>query len=121
MHEKSVLVVEDDENIREVLQLVLESEGYLVHTAENGQEGVKFLKENAETSLILLDLMMPVMDGWAFLEQRKLDPRLAAIPVVVLSASGLSEKPEGATAFLSKPVELHNLLRVTQSHCLKVA
>jgi CheY-like chemotaxis protein len=106
----SVLIVEDDEQIRETLGLILELEGYSVRSAANGQEALALLRESP-TSLIILDLMMPVMSGWEFLAEREKEESLAAIPVVVMTAGSRSdERPRNINAFLSKPVELEELL-----------
>lgn len=81
-----ILVVEDDSDIRETLQQVLELEGYRVATAANGHEGLAALETGERPSLILLDLMMPVMSGAEMLDHLRTDERLADIPVVVVTA-----------------------------------
>src|SRR5919206_1695644 len=87
-----VLVVEDDFAIRETLRELLEDEGYRVAWAANGKEALARLHERAPR-VILLDLMMPVMDGWEFRVAQQRDPALASIPVVVISADhGLEQK-----------------------------
>jgi CheY-like chemotaxis protein len=83
-----VLVVEDDQDVRTSLVQVLEGEGYVVSAAENGREALDMLRAPAQLpELILLDLMMPVMNGRHFLEEQSRDPRLAPIPVLVMTAS----------------------------------
>src|SRR4051812_33573838 len=112
-----VLVVDDDEDIRESLREVLEAERYTVRTATDGQDALAVLAEAAwRPCLILLDLMMPVMNGWEFLKVLKADACLAAIPVVVLSAS--SSTVEAATVILRKPIALDTLLDVVRAHCV---
>lgn len=110
---KKILIVEDDADIREVLVQVLEFEGYQVVSAENGREALDRLNIGEPPGLILLDLMMPVMDGWRFRDAQLQDPKLAGIPVVVLSADGnLQQKASiiHAAGYLKKPVELETLL-----------
>jgi CheY-like chemotaxis protein len=117
------MVVEDDFAIRETMTEVLEGEGFTVTCACNGAEALDRLDAGNPPGLILLDLMMPVMDGWAFRVAQRLDPRFAAIPVIVLSAGfGRDDRLDvlGAAAFLPKPFELGSLLdaveRVVQTH-----
>src|SRR5690349_16993945 len=90
---RRVLVVDDDADIRETVSLILEDEGYEVQSAQDGAAALGVLRAGPLPDVILLDLMMPVMNGWQFREQQTRDPRLAAIPVVVLSAdSSLRDK-----------------------------
>jgi CheY-like chemotaxis protein len=110
-----VLVVEDDVDVRRAIVQVLQDEGFRVHTAENGQVALAQLRAaaTAPPCVILLDLMMPVMDGWSFRATQLRDPSLAHIPVVLLTAdSGAAEKAEIARAngALRKPVDLQLLL-----------
>jgi CheY-like chemotaxis protein len=103
-----VLVVEDEPVTRQALVLVLEAEGCTVAQAGNGQEALELLRGGLRPGVILLDLAMPVMDGWQFLRERERDPALAVIPVVVVSAvsSGQARAAAlGAVAFLHKPVD----------------
>ncbi len=81
-----VLVVEDDDDVREALVLLLDSEGVNAVGATDGRDAIDRIKAGFRPSLILLDLMMPVMDGERFLRARIIDPDLASIPVVVVSA-----------------------------------
>lgn len=109
-----VLVIEDDTEIREALKEILESEGYAVRTATNGQEGLDYLKSSAtKPGIIVLDLMMPVMDGWHFRNHQLQDPDFAKIPVVVITADGNAAqkaKAMNATAGLKKPIDLDRFL-----------
>lgn len=109
-----ILLVEDDNDIRETIGEVLEEEGYRVITAANGIEALERLKDTSHVpDLILLDLMMPGMDGWRFRsEQLKLE-RGANIPLLVLSADGQTQDVAtglGAVGCLRKPVDLDQLL-----------
>jgi CheY-like chemotaxis protein len=110
---KRILVVEDDTSIRELLVELLESEGYQVASAINGLEGLKYLQNQSRPDLILIDLMMPVMDGYSFRTEQLKNPEWAMIPTVVMSAEANAKekmKTFNITAFLSKPVELDTIL-----------
>lgn len=114
----SILVIEDDVDIRDALQQVLELEGYAVSTAGNGREGIESLEAMAEMPcVILLDLMMPVMNGWEFLAAQRASPPLAGIPVVVVTAAGDKAKTVDTAAYLKKPVDLNALLDVVKRYC----
>jgi CheY-like chemotaxis protein len=117
---KRVLIVEDNEVTRDVMALILESEGYQVSTAADGRRALEWLRGGQRPCLILLDLMMPVMDGWQFREEQRRDRALADIPVVVCTAAGEAAKQEamGAAELLNKPVEADNLLAAVRRHCL---
>lgn len=83
----SIVVVDDEDDIREAVQVVLEAEGYRTAAAANGQEALELLRRGEQPPcLILLDLMMPVMDGWEFLKEIAEEPRLLSIPVAIMSA-----------------------------------
>jgi len=102
-----ILVVEDDHLIREAIAEALDEEGFEVLEAANGREALD--KLHAErASLVLLDLMMPIMDGWSFREAQLHDPEISNIPVVVLSA--LKDQSVPAERHFSKPCDLDELL-----------
>src|SRR5437588_809924 len=82
-----ILLVEDDTEIREEMAALLESEGYVVAQARNGQDALDQLKEMPAPCLILLDLMMPVMNGWDFRERQLADPSLKEIPTIIVSGA----------------------------------
>jgi CheY-like chemotaxis protein len=110
---KHILVVEDDSTIRLALTFLLEGEGYGVACAGNGREALDHLRQGEPPAVILLDLNMPVMNGWQFRHEQQQDPALAFIAVIVLSAEG--DLPQVAAAldavsYLSKPVEIDQLL-----------
>lgn len=110
---KRILVVEDDTSIRELLVELLESEGYAVASAINGLEGIRYLEANNHPDLILIDLMMPVMDGYAFRTEQLKNENWSKIPTVVMSAEANAKekmKSFNISAFLSKPVELDTIL-----------
>jgi CheY-like chemotaxis protein len=114
---KLVLIVDDDEDIRDAIRQALEDEGYEVADAANGREALELLQTGPIPALILLDLMMPVMTGEQFLLEQRQRPALAQIPVVVLSANDrIKEKAElfHAAGYLRKPVTLDVLLGVAR-------
>jgi CheY-like chemotaxis protein len=106
----SILIVDDDHDIQDCLAEAISSQHYKVFTAGNGLEALRKLRVSEAPSVIILDLMMPVMNGWEFLTACQKDPRLAKIPVVILSAIANKDTAYGATDFLRKPVNLDQLL-----------
>jgi CheY-like chemotaxis protein len=110
---KRIFVIEDDLHIRESLTEVLEIEGFNVFSAVNGQEALDILRQGERADLILLDLMMPIKDGFQFKQEQEQDPSLSKIPVIIMSANGnLSAKKEliGVKDYLKKPIDLEALL-----------
>jgi CheY-like chemotaxis protein len=113
-----ILVVDDDSDIREVLTEVLKDSGHDVLTATNGLEALEVLRAGACPCLVLLDLMMPVMDGYVFLETRKSDPALAAIPIAVITAGRhLDWQRLDCAALVPKPIRLPALMSVIEKFC----
>lgn len=112
---RTILVVDDDQDLLDVTRFVLEGEGHGVLTARNGEEALVLLRAGPLPALVLLDLMMPVMNGWAFLEARAREPALQAIPVLVLTASEPEEVP-GAVGILRKPFDLDDLINAVEQH-----
>src|SRR5262245_26687615 len=106
---KTILVVDDDDLIRSAVTAALELEGYRVEGARHGRQAIDLLRAGLCPSLILLDMMMPVMNGWEFLAERSSDLSLARFPLIVVSAA-LQAAPRGTTGFLKKPVSLDTLL-----------
>ena len=111
-----VLIVEDDRWIRESLKELLADEGFIVSTAEHGGQALTLLREGLRPTVVLLDLMMPIMDGWQFLEIIRADDDLQLLPVIVVSAAHGKGTPAGATACLDKPVSLDVLLQEVEIH-----
>jgi CheY-like chemotaxis protein len=110
---KQVLVVDDKASSRELIRTVLESSGYSVSEAGDGQEAVR-IAQQISPDLILLDLQMPALDGFGTLEQLRADPRFATLPVIALTASAMQGDREkalaaGFTSYISKPVALTTL------------
>ena len=114
-----ILIVDDDEDIRDSLAECLELEGFTVATAANGAEGLARLREDATPSLVLLDLMMPVMSGWDVLEALKKNADLASIPVVVFTAAGEPTVTDRGLQrpVLRKPIDLDLLLEMITKIC----
>lgn len=101
-----VMLVDDDEDIRTVLAEALQDAGYEVRTVASGREALVELRSGYQPALILLDLMMPAMDGWQFREEQLRDSRLQGIPVVVISAVNPGKALPPGTALLRKPFDL---------------
>jgi CheY-like chemotaxis protein len=116
----SVLIIEDDPDMRELERVTLEYGGYQVSVALNGREGLRKLSES-RPCVILLDLMMPVMDGLTFLAERKRDPEAAKVPVLCVSAAGIEMTDEalrlGARECLHKPADLLELCERVERYC----
>jgi CheY-like chemotaxis protein len=115
------MIVEDDPDTREMLGKFLELEGFDVSTAANGRVALDQLGHGVAPCVIILDLMMPVMNGWQFREAQSSDPRLSQIPVVVVTAAGArADIPAiAAHAWLSKPVDFDRLLRTITPLCTR--
>jgi CheY-like chemotaxis protein len=109
-----LLLVEDDPDVSDALGTVLSDEGYRVLVAANGREALEQLRAGARPELILCDLMMPIMDGYAFRDAQRADPAVADIPVLVLTASVLDARAGrlAAAATLQKPVDLELLFEL---------
>lgn len=102
-----VLLVDDDAAVRRTIARFLTFEGFAVVEASNGREALTYLRTGAGASVIVLDLRMPVMDGWTFRREQLLDPLLEHIPVVVLSGADADRFPElEAAAAFEKPVRM---------------
>jgi len=110
-----VLIVDDDPDLLDVTSFVIENEGMAVETARNGEEALALIATGRMPALVLLDLMMPVMNGWEFLATVANDPALRGLPVVVLTAAEHTQIP-GALEVLSKPMDLKELLRVVERY-----
>jgi CheY-like chemotaxis protein len=112
---RRILLVDDDPDLRQSLAEALEEAGYSVERAANGQEALEVLRGSAERpSVILLDLLMPVMNGWQFCQLKQRDPAVATIPVIAMSAA-VSKDPNSpyyieVDDFLAKPVAFDDLV-----------
>ena len=120
---KSILIIEDNEEIRQTLEEVLRGEGYQAFGVSNGKEALRVLKAMPGPALILLDMMMPTMNGWEFLEVKKSNWQIADLPVVVLSALDApnaltkNSKPLAAKGYIRKPIDLDVLMEAIQLYC----
>jgi len=113
------MIVEDDPDTREMLERFLELEGFDVRTAPNGAAALESLRTRGKPCVILLDLMMPVMNGWQFREVQVRHPDFAEVPVVVVTAAGPRGEIPGidADGWLSKPVDFDKLLETIGAFC----
>lgn len=119
-----ILLIEDDDALRNTLAELLEAEGCYVARAENGAQALRYLRQNPHPRLILLDLLMPVMDGFEFRERQRREADFADIPVAVISAvSGDYQRENrlGAVAYLPKPFTIENVLLLKERFCNKAA
>jgi CheY-like chemotaxis protein len=114
-----VLIVEDDADLREMMAQMLSLEGFQAVAVANGFEALKYLHDgHSKPDVILLDLMMPVMDGWEFRRKQQADPAFADVPVIVLSALDQSRAADvQAEAFLKKPLDFDRLLQLVRQYC----
>jgi CheY-like chemotaxis protein len=110
---REVLVVEDDFGTREALADLLQDRGYSVISVADGREALNYLRDASAPGIIILDLMMPVMDGWEFLEHQSHDPALLDIPVIVVSATP-PRHPLRAKAVLQKPIQFESLVEMLE-------
>jgi CheY-like chemotaxis protein len=114
----SVLVVDDDPNLVRLMSKFLMLEGFAPVPAGNGLEALDYLRRGGGASVILLDLRMPIMDGWAFRREQKQDPGIADIPIVVLSGVESERVHElGAAASFHKPVSFPEVVGVVRRLC----
>src|SRR5690349_18126466 len=115
---RSVMVVEDDRAIRETLCALLVDEGYRATGAANGREALDILRRDDRPCVILLDLMMPVMDGPTFRAEQLQDPNLRSIPLVIITAGGhFSATSLKADAVLLRPLRAADIFQVVDSLC----
>jgi len=115
----SILIIEDDEDIRSGMAEILREEGYEVATAADGRAALSWLRTGNDASLILLDLMMPGMNGWQFRSEQLRDPLIASIPVVVISGSETDQETASlnAVGVLIKPLNLEQLFGAAERYC----
>ena len=114
---KTVLLVEDDLDVRDLLQDYLEGKGFDVVPAGTGKQALDFLMSEGAPppDIVILDLMMPLVNGWQVLEQMRNQPQLAQVPVVVLTAA-TSDKPTGASAVVRKPFQPDALVETMRGY-----
>lgn len=118
-HKERILVIEDDEGVRETLLVALELQGYQVSTAVNGKEGLKALSEGPPPHLVLVDLMMPIMNGWEFVRALRADPSLNRVPVGLLTAYSENVGDLQNLPMIQKPIDLDLFYEFVASQCTK--
>jgi CheY-like chemotaxis protein len=117
-HCKSILIVEDDQSIRETMIEMLQSEGYNTYSAINGKDALNLLRDEIpKPCLVLLDMMMPIMNGREFLDEMMKDSVLAPIPVLIVSAIADPSNTKGSVGFLKKPVDIDAVLSTVSKYC----
>ncbi|HEY6005095.1 MAG TPA: response regulator [Anaeromyxobacter sp.] len=112
-----VLVVEDDPDVRDALSVVLRDAGYGIRSVADGIDAMKALRQGLKPSAILLDLMMPEMNGFEFREEQRGDPAIADIPVIVITAIRWTDRAAielRAAACVTKPAQIDDLLEVVR-------
>jgi len=113
-----VLIVEDDSDLREMMAQLLTLEGFQSATVANGKEALRYLSAGDTPNVILLDLMMPVMDGWEFRRVQQAHPVLSLVPTIVLSALDQARAQDlKPAAFLKKPLDFDRLLQLVREYC----
>lgn len=112
-----MLIIDDDEGIRDTLQIALEWNGYITETAANGKKALESLAQLPRPCLILLDLMMPVMNGWEFMNALNHEPISPPPPVIVVTAFPEKIGPIQSQGLLRKPINLDELLQLTDNYC----
>lgn len=114
-----VAVIEDDSEFRNMLRDLLEEEQYRVVAVSNGAEALEALRGESVPNVILLDVSMPVMDGFDFLRFRNEDPRLAAVPVVLVTNAKPNERPTiGVNDVVRKPIDIDEILYAIKRYCV---
>lgn len=114
---RNILVVEDNKEIQDSLKQALEVEWYKVYTADNGKEGMNQLSMMPTPCLILLDLMMPIMNGWEFVDEINKNLMFSSIPIVVVSAFAEKSGSPKIHGYIQKPIDLDALLNSVSKHC----
>jgi CheY-like chemotaxis protein len=120
---RSILVIDDDPDVRDAVATVLADEGYGVTGVGSGREALKHLQDHMLPSLILLDMMMPEMDGSLLRQELRKSPDLASIPIVILSGHGDVREAAlalGAVDYLRKPLRADSLLEIAERYCRPV-
>jgi CheY-like chemotaxis protein len=116
--QRPILIVEDENDIRETMKLVLELEGFVVLTASHGKEALDVLLHTQLPCVIFLDFMMPVMNGEEFLNAIKAEPKFSNIPVVMCSAAGGVVQRIKVDAFVKKPFEIDTVVQYANRYCV---
>jgi CheY-like chemotaxis protein len=112
-----VLIVDDDEDLRESVRDLLHRRGYDVGTAADGRAALEILRAAERVCIVLLDLVMPIMDGWRFIEAVRRQSSLASVPIVIVSGHAATHAPEGVAGIVRKPIDLSELFAIVERHC----
>ncbi|MEO6598914.1 MAG: response regulator [Polyangiaceae bacterium] len=120
MPDHTVLIVEDEEDLRELMSDALQMRGYRVVTALEGEDAFRKIADIGRPCVILLDLLMPGMNGWEFFEKIRTRPDLASVPIIVHS-SAASRAPAGVTRVVHKPLAFDSLVSIVSEYCSKEA
>ena len=112
----TVLIVEDEEDLRELMRDALQLRGYSVVTAEEGTDALRKIDDIGPPCVILLDLLMPGMNGWEFFDKVRERPELSSVPVIIHS-SAAARAPAGATRVLQKPLAFERLVSIVAEYC----
>ncbi|MCY1004285.1 response regulator [Nannocystis pusilla] len=114
----TILIIEDDSEIRGITAVLLRREGYIVEEARSGDEALTFLRRSdRDPCLILIDLMMPILGDWDVVDVLREEDRILALPVVVLSAAHPDKAPSGVAGFVRKPIDFDLLLGLVRRYC----
>jgi CheY-like chemotaxis protein len=119
-HPDTILIVDDHPDIRDGMRHMLETEGYAVHTASNGREALALLFGGLQPCVIVMDLAMPVMNGFEFRQEQLKHPEIADIPFIAYSAVvdvHRNAQHLRAAAYLEKPIEFQHVLSIIRQHC----
>ena len=112
---RSVLVIDDEEDVREALRDLLELHGYKVLAAPNGREALEILRREGQPGFVLLDLIMPVMNGWEFLDELSRDAELSRIPLSITTSA--PEQAPRDRDVMPKPIDIDALLERVRAAC----
>lgn len=114
----TILIIEDDSEIRGITAVLLRREGYIVEEARSGDEAITYLRRSdRDPCLILIDLMMPILGDWDVVDILREEDRILALPVVVLSAARPDDAPSGVAGFVRKPIDFDLLLGLVRRYC----
>jgi CheY-like chemotaxis protein len=113
----AILIIDDDETIRQMLKLALEMQDYTVYTAANGKDGLLELRKIPTPCIILLDLMMPEMDGWQFVNTLTSEKELSSIRIFVMTAFPEKASTLTVAGVIRKPFDLDQLFEITHEYC----
>ncbi len=115
----SILIVEDDKETRNLMLTILKEEGYLVEVASDGLEGLEKLSKVVKPTLVLLDLLLPDMSGWEFINQIENRQIYDSIEIVIVTALMVQDKSANAKEFIRKPFQIETLLGIADKYCSK--